>query len=273
MIAFAPAKINIGLSITGKRVDGYHEIESLMVQVPLYDIIEITKSKTFSFYSSGIKIPKGSTNLCEQAFRLLEKKYNIEPVSIHLRKQIPIGAGLGGGSSDAAHVLKALNTLYNLKMSEVELQEMSSLLGSDCPLFIHSHPQFASGRGEILKAFKVDLSEKYLCILNPKIHISTAEAYGLIRHYSKANELEENLKKSIELWPEQIKNDFEIALENKYPILNQIKTKLYQKGAQYASMSGSGSSVYGIFNHPIHFNSTDFKDFLIYEGKFDVNFL
>ena len=273
MIGFAPAKINIGLAITGKRNDGYHDIESLMVQIPFFDIIEMHPAKEFSFYSSGIPIPHTPSNLCEQAYALMKENFAIEPISIHLRKQIPIGAGLGGGSSDASFVLKAINELYNLKLDTEKLRALSSNLGSDCPLFIEPNAQFATGRGEQLKPFKVRFENHYLYLLNPKIHISTAKAYSLIQTYSKPNVLEKNLLRPIEDWRHHIQNDFEEAFETSFPEILELKEKLYNSGAIYASMSGSGSSVFGVFNESKLPNITDFQEHIVYQGKFDTDYL
>src|SRR5690606_33994765 len=178
MILFPPAKINIGLNIVSKRTDGYHELESCMISIPLFDIIEIQPSKELKWMQSGLKIDSSiDDNLCIKAFRLLQTKYAIPNVTIHLRKQIPMGAGLGGGSADAAYVLKGLNKLFNLNISDQELANLAATLGSDCPFFIFDSAQMATGRGEILKSIALDLNGYHLVVIKPTIHINTKEAY------------------------------------------------------------------------------------------------
>ena len=267
MIVFAPAKINLGLHITGKRDDGFHEIESVMIPIPIYDIIEILESDTFTFRCTGDISVEGNNNLCEQAFKLIKNEYNISPVYIHLRKQIPIGAGLGGGSSDAAFVLKALNQLFDLNMSNQKLKELSAILGSDCPFFIDSEPQLAKGRGELLEKFSLDLSDYSILLIYPKIHISTREAYGGITSYTKRGILVHQLNAPRKDWPMLLKNDFESSVFRNHPLLQSIKDELYEQGAQYASLSGSGSTVFGLFKKNKIPTIPSFKDFSTFKGE------
>jgi 4-diphosphocytidyl-2-C-methyl-D-erythritol kinase len=248
MILFPPAKINLGLNVLHKREDGYHEIESCMIAIPFYDVLEIIPAKTFEFQQSGITIAGDSEdNLCVKAFRLLEQNYAIPPVSIYLRKIIPMGAGLGGGSADASYVVKAIVALYKLGISEDEQRELVTKLGSDCPFFISSQPQLAIGRGEILQPIAVDLKNYYLKLINPGIHIGTKEAYDGIQFSDDSSSVAAILDEPIENWKSQLKNDFERTAFKNHPTLAQIKASLYEEGAIYAAMSGSGSTLFGIF--------------------------
>lgn len=248
MILFPPAKINLGLNVLHKREDGYHEIESCMIAIPFYDVLEIIPAETFEFKQSGITIAGDlEDNLCVKAFRLLEQNYAIPPVSIYLRKIIPMGAGLGGGSADASYVVKALVTLYKLGISEDEQRELVAQLGSDCPFFISSQPQLAIGRGEILQPITLDLKNYYLKLINPGIHIGTKEAYDGIQFSDDSTSIAAILAEPIEQWNAHLKNDFERTAFKNHPTLAQIKASLYQEGAIYAAMSGSGSTLFGIF--------------------------
>ncbi len=251
MISFANAKINIGLLITGKREDGYHNIETIFYPVKLYDVVETRIQAEFSFKSHGIAIPEGGLNLCEKAFQLLKKDHDINAVSIDLLKNIPIGAGLGGGSSDAAFVLKALNELNNLNLSNDQLEAYAVQLGADCPFFIQNKPVFASGIGADFEDVELDLSSYYIVLINPEIHISTQEAYANVHPQSPSLDLKRAIRLPIQEWKYNIVNDFELGIFQKYPVIEKLKNAFYEKGAIYAAMSGSGSTVYGIFEEPI----------------------
>ena len=210
MILFPPAKINLGLQIHSKRSDGFHEIETCMLPIPFYDILELTLSASFSFEQTGIKIPGTiGENLCEKAFYLMKSRYEIGNVLIHLRKQIPIGAGLGGGSSDAAHVLLALNELFALKLDIEILCLLAAELGSDCPFFIRNEPQLAKGRGELLTPISLNLNGLYCVLFNPKIHVSTKEAYSGVSPRIPYKTVRELLSLPIEVWSALLQNDFE----------------------------------------------------------------
>lgn len=250
MLCFPNAKINLGLNILNKRPDGFHNIETLFVPVYQYrDILEIVHSNKPAMVQYGLSYEGEPTdNLCYKAYLLMEKEFHISPVEIHLYKQIPVGAGLGGGSADAAFTLKALNTLFNLKLSDETLSQLAVELGSDCPFFIYNRPMLASGRGEILSKFEhIDLSNYEIHIISPQIHVSTKEAYsGIIPHKPKES-LIDVLSQPIENWKNLLINDFEESVFAKHPELALLKDDLYKQGAIYASMSGSGSSLYGIF--------------------------
>ncbi len=244
----ANAKINLGLFITGKREDRFHSLESIFIPVEWNDELLIEKSSRLNFSSSGLPIPgSGQDNLCIQAYSLLNKHYRIPPVDIHLQKNIPIGAGLGGGSSDAAHVLKALNQLNDLGLSNKELCQYADQLGSDCSFFIENKAAFVSGKGE-----KIDHSVKlhfngYCLLIYPNVFISTKEAYALIQTKKASFDLREINRLDISQWKDHVFNDFEEGLFKRYPILSEIKQKLYEMGADYAAMSGSGSTLYALF--------------------------
>jgi len=247
MILFPPAKINLGLNILHKREDNFHEIVSIMTPLPLTDILEITKSESFHFSSDGIEIPDGTDdNLCVKAYKLFSKYYEIAPVSIHLRKIIPMGAGLGGGSSDAAYVLIGLNKIFELNLDDEVLENMAAQLGSDCPFFIKNTTQLATGRGEILKPIQFNLNGFYIKLLNIGIHVSTKEAYSNV-HFSESKELDKIILQPFQTWKEELTNDFETSVFLKYPELKKIKENFYEEGALYAAMSGSGSTMFGIF--------------------------
>jgi 4-diphosphocytidyl-2-C-methyl-D-erythritol kinase len=268
MILYPPAKINLGLNILRKREDGYHDIDTCMVEIPFTDILEVTKSDSFEFLQTGIKISgAGGTNLCEQAYQLLQNEFEIGPVRIHLRKQIPVGAGLGGGSADATYTLLALNQLFQLQLSIDKLKQLASELGSDCPFFVEGLPQIAQGRGEILSTVELDLFNVFLVLLNPGIHVGTKEAYDGVTVSVDVISIEEIVQKPIEQWKELLKNDFETSVFQRHPEIEKLKEALYQSGAIYAAMSGSGSSVFGLFTNEdaaMNFNSNH----LIYKGWF-----
>ncbi|MCA5006377.1 4-(cytidine 5'-diphospho)-2-C-methyl-D-erythritol kinase [Sphingobacterium bovistauri] len=253
MISFANAKINLGLSITEKRPDGYHNIETIFYPVQLYDVLEYNEAPEFSFEAYGIDIPDGGDNLCTKAYDLLKKDFpNIPTLSIKLLKNIPVGAGLGGGSSDAAFVLKGLNVLRKLNLTSEQLKSYANRLGADCAFFIENKPLFAEGIGTKFSEVKVDLSQYFIVIVKPEIHISTAEAYSNITPQIPKVDLKRAIQLPIQEWKYYISNDFEIGIFDKHPIIQQVKNLLYEKGALYASMSGSGSAVYGIFEEKIN---------------------
>jgi 4-diphosphocytidyl-2-C-methyl-D-erythritol kinase len=250
MILFPSAKINIGLNVLFKRTDGFHELETCMVNIPYYDILEIIPADYFSFKQTGILVDcPADQNLCIRAFKLMEAKHQIPPVYMHLHKQIPMGGGLGGGSSDASYVLKGLNDLFGLKLSEAELEEYAAELGSDCPFFIKNIPQLAKGRGEVLSDVRLDLKGFYVKLINIGIHVSTQEAYaGVNFNNDKSNvDLEVALEDSVENWMTTIKNDFEKSVFAKHPQLKSLKEKLIDEGALYAAMTGSGSTLFALY--------------------------
>jgi len=249
LISFPNAKINLGLNVISKRPDGYHNIESCFYPVPWHDVLEIIPSNSLTFTSSGIAIPGSSEdNLCLKAYQLLNVDFKLAPVKIHLHKNIPIGAGLGGGSSDGAFVLKSLNSKFQLGLSDNELEVYAAQLGSDCPFFIKNKPTLAINTGTDFSSIEVDLEGKFLVIIKPNIHVSTADAYNGIVIKPKRNAVKEVVEKfTISRWKNELINDFEETIFNIHPEIEAFKSDLYKNGALYASMTGSGAAVYGIF--------------------------
>lgn len=249
MISFPNAKINLGLHITSKRKDGYHEIETCMVPIPLYDALEMIVDKKANWNSSGLAIPgESKDNLILKAEKLLKKDFPDLPyLNIHLHKNIPMGAGLGGGSADGAFALKLMNNLFDLHLDDFFLEEYASQLGSDCPFFIENTPKIARGRGEILEPIDLSLKGTYLVLINPGIHVGTKEAYAGVSPAPPKVQLEEVLADRSR-WRNELVNDFEPNIFRNYPEIAGIKSKLYESGAFYAAMSGSGSSVFGLFD-------------------------
>lgn len=267
MIKQSNAKINLGLNITNKRADGFHELESIFLPIPIYDIISIEKAKELSFSSEGISIPgESSSNLCLKAFELIREKRDIPNVKIHLNKMVPIGAGLGGGSSNGAFVLKMLDEIFELNFSILELELMAMELGSDCAFFIKNKPCFVTGRGEILD-FNLELTIKgYMILVNPGIHISTKEAYSLIEPNYSIFDLRKISSIPIIEWTGIVKNDFEAPMLRKHEELKDLKNQLINSGANYVSMTGSGSSFFAIYStepetliFPKNYYSKEFK--------------
>jgi 4-diphosphocytidyl-2-C-methyl-D-erythritol kinase len=250
MVSFPPCKINLGLDVISKRPDGFHEISTCFYPVQWTDILEIIPAPALSFSTSGISIPGDpDDNLCLRAFHLLQKDFDISPVKIHLHKVIPMGAGLGGGSSDAAWTLRLLNEIFALDLSTGKLMAYASVLGSDCSFFVQDSVMIGSGKGEKLEKISIQLADKYLVVVTPDVHVSTAGAYaGVIPVLPEKSVREIIETRPLEDWKEILKNDFESSVFQKYPIIKSVKEQLYDAGAVYAAMSGSGSSVFGIFN-------------------------
>ena len=249
MIVFPHAKINLGLYITSKRPDGFHNLETVFYPLPLRDVLEMVPSDRKVFFQTGLHIPGSQDdNLVLKACRLLEKHYpQIKPLEIHLHKIIPQGAGLGGGSSDAAETLQLINRFFNLKISPGILSEYATELGSDCPFFMQSAPCFATGRGEILEPLTLDLSNYSLLLVHPEIRINTAWAFSKIRPSLPRDNLKQSISNPVKNWINTISNDFEQPVFEAHPQLQIVKKGLYDAGAIYASMTGSGSTIYGIF--------------------------
>ncbi len=253
MITFPCSKINLGLDIISKRPDGYHNLETVFYPIPLEDALEITVSKepnapdyTFTMYNASFE---GNTedNLVIKAYKILAADHKLPKVEISLYKNIPTGAGLGGGSSDAAFTLKMLNTIGNLNLSDKQLEEYASRIGADCAFFIRCIPSLATGIGNILTPIDCPLQGYYLVLIKPDVHISTKDAYSLVTPSQPMVSLADILPRPVNMWASSMKNDFERSIFDKYPATAHIKEELYRMGALYASMSGSGSSFYGIF--------------------------
>lgn len=267
MVVFPNAKINIGLNITEKRADGFHTISSCFYPVGWSDALEILPADELSFQSSGIPIPGDSaSNLCLKAYHLLAKDHALPPVSIHLLKAVPIGAGLGGGSADGAFTIKALNKLFALGLSVEQQQYYARQLGSDCAFFIENTPKYCYDKGDQFEEISLRLSGRWIVLVNPGLHISTAEAYAGVKPKLPATDLRELLQLPIDQWRDTVGNDFEDSLFVKYPILDHHKQKLYTLGAEYASMSGSGSTLYGIFPQEVEL-SNNFDGTSVWKGE------
>lgn len=267
MLSFPNAKINIGLSITEKRPDGFHNLESCFYPVGWSDVLEIMPAKKLLFKSTGIEIPGNpATNLCLKAYHLVKQDFKLPPVMIHLHKIVPIGAGLGGGSADCAFTIKTLNELFELNMSVETMENYARQLGSDCAFFIQNKPKFCFGKGDEFSEINVDLSDKYIVLVNPNIHISTAEAYSGVKPKKAHIDLREILQKPVNQWSNVVKNDFENHLLPKYPAISTIKNSLHTQGAEYVSMTGSGSTVFGIFDKEIDLKEV-FANYSVWQGK------
>ena len=249
MILFPNSKINLGLHVIRRRADGYHDIQTVFYPLPLRDIIEIIPSDDFQFHQSGLPVPgEDSNNLCIKAYQLLKKKFpDLSAVKMYLHKRIPIGSGLGGGSADGAFMLRLLNERFHLNLSTDQLSDYALQLGSDCPFFIVDKPCLANGRGELLQLFRLDLSNYSFVLVHTGIHIDTAKAFSTITPALPKKSIAEILQHPVTTWSSELVNDFEKPVFEEHPFLQDIKTKLYESGALYASMTGSGSSFYGIF--------------------------
>lgn len=267
MIVFSNAKINLGLNIIAKRSDGYHDIETIMIPIGLCDIIEFVETpEKEDFKITGI-IPdcEPEQNMLIKALRLIQEKYPIPDLKIHLHKCIPSGAGLGGGSSNAAFMLKGLNDYFELGISGKQLENFASVLGSDCPMFIRNKACLAKGKGDILKTIPFKESF-YLVLIFPGIAVSTKDAYNNVVFKQNTKSLTDLIKKDISIWKDIIENSFEKTIFNEYPQLNHIKSLLYEDGAVFASMSGSGSAIYGLFKDKPLLRS-ELEKMKIWEGR------
>jgi 4-diphosphocytidyl-2-C-methyl-D-erythritol kinase len=249
MVLFPNCKINLGLNVLRKRSDGFHDIETVFYPVNINDAIEVIPSAEDEFLRTGLRIDdKRSINLCWKALELLRKDFPaIGPVKMCLHKNIPVGAGLGGGSADAAFTLKLLDQKFNLGLSAEKLLDYALQLGSDCPFFIINKPCFASGRGEFLEKIKPDLSAFKLLVVNPGIHINTSWAFDHIIPARPSKSIKEIIGQPVESWKDELKNDFEDLVFKQYPPIKKLKEDLYHTGAVFSLLSGSGSTVFGIF--------------------------
>ncbi len=266
MIIYPNAKINIGLNITEKRQDGFHNIETIFYPISLSDILEINISNDeINFNNTGLSVENKSfeSNICYKAYQELNAYFSLKPINIHLHKIIPFGAGLGGGSSDASFTLKAINSLMNLNLNNNNLIKHAEKVGSDCPFFIINKPSFAKEKGNILTPIELNLKGYFFVLISPEININTKMAYSGIIPKKPTTSLLDLIKQPIENWKETIKNDFEDSVFSIYPELKNIKDQLYNLGAIYASMSGSGSSIFGIFENKIELEN-NFKDHFIW---------
>lgn len=252
MITFPNAKINLGLNITEKRPDGYHNLETIFYPIPLEDALEVCPRKEgegkYSLSQSGLAIEGDSDkNLVVKAYKLLDEACGLPPADIYLHKHIPSGAGLGGGSADAAFMLKLLNETYNLKLTDDQLEEYAARLGADCAFFVRNRPTYAEGIGNIFSPVELSLAGWQLLLIKPDIFVSTRDAFARICPRRPQRNLKDIIGQPVESWKDCMVNDFEESVFPQFPAIGDIKTELYRRGAVYASMSGSGSSVYGLF--------------------------
>jgi len=263
MILYPPAKINLGLYVERQREDGFHSIQTLFYPLGLQDILEFVpntedKDEIDKLSLSGLDIPGGlDDNLLLKACRLFREKVPIPFIRIHLHKKIPMGAGLGGGSADATYLLRGLNSEFGKVLSYEELAKVALKLGSDCPYFLRSGPAVGRGRGELLESFEIKLTGFHFCLFNPGIHISTKDAYQRIKLHSGETNLEQILSEGLESWRGKLNNSFESTVFRQFPEIAELKNAVYKSGAVYASMSGSGSAIYGLYT-----DSPELTDYL-----------
>jgi 4-diphosphocytidyl-2-C-methyl-D-erythritol kinase len=270
MLTFPNAKINIGLNIVERRTDGYHNIETVFYPIALCDALEVLageKKTDYSFISMGIPVDSSvDNNLITKAFYLLKKDFEMPPIEVFFRKIIPFGAGLGGGSADAAFMLKTLNQLFNLQLSLLELQQYAVRLGADCSFFIENKAVFATGIGNSFSDINLSLKGYYIVLIKPTINVSTVQAYAGVSPQKPSVSLFDAVQNMpITDWKNVVKNDFEKNVFGVYPVIEKIKNDLYAHGALYASMSGSGSSVYGIFDKEVNVKEF-FPDCFVWNG-------
>lgn len=263
MLSFPNCKINLGLHILNKREDGYHNLETIFYPINFREALEIIPTQnpfnSIEFSNTGLTVT-GNTeeNICIKAYHLLKKDFTALPeIKMHLHKAIPMGAGLGGGSADGAFTLQLLNKKFTLNLTKTDLLKYAVRLGSDCPFFIINKPCFAAGRGEILEEINISLSTYKIVLVNPGIHVNTGWAFAQLTPATPLKSIKEIINQPITTWKQELKNDFEKPVFEKYPAIKKIKETMYVQGALYAAMSGSGSTVYGIFNNEI--DETVFK--------------
>jgi 4-diphosphocytidyl-2-C-methyl-D-erythritol kinase len=275
MICFPNAKINLGLNIVEKRSDGFHNIETIFYPINWCDALEVIENKDFQQGEDKIKLSlsgllvEGNTkdNLITKAYNLLDAAYNLPPIKAHLQKSIPMGAGLGGGSSDAAFFIKLLNDKFSLNISINKQINFAKQLGSDCAFFIENKPVYASEKGDVFAETKVDLANYCIVVVYPAAHSNTASAYkGVVAARPQKN-IQTIIASDIKNWKTDLTNDFEKNIFMQYPELNKIKNNFYTHGALYASMSGSGSTMYSVFKSDIDLKEFNFPtEYLIWKS-------
>ena len=271
MICFPNAKINLGLNIISKREDGYHNIETAFYPISVSDALEIVPASgdKGTFNQSGIPMDGSlENNLVIKALRILQCRYEIPEIDIYLRKNIPFGAGLGGGSSDASFMLKLVNHFAELKLDNEQLKDLAALIGADCPFFIENLPVFAEGTGNVFSPVALSLKGYHLILIRPDIHIATKDAYARVQPRKPKQSVKEIICQPVNTWKEVLVNDFEPGIFAIHPEIREIKNRLYDSGAVYASMSGSGSAVFGIFDAPVDIPYFDKK---VYQTRIELN--
>jgi 4-diphosphocytidyl-2-C-methyl-D-erythritol kinase len=276
MITYPNAKINLGLHVVSRRSDGFHNIETVFYPIPLQDALEVKDMGTDSKEDTNVQITGSrldcsiDENLAVKVYRFLQEKYSLPKIQIYLYKHIPVGAGLGGGSSDAAFMMKLLNDKYKLGLSDTDMQHLITSLGADCAFFIENKPKFATGIGDVFTPIGLSLKGYYLLLVKPEVSINTAEAYKGITPKKPELDLQEIVKIPIEQWKDLLKNDFETTIFPHHPEIAAIKDKMYDLGALYASMSGSGSTVYGLFKQPIDHAENIFSGYFCRQRALDI---
>lgn len=265
MITFPNAKINLGLNIVEKRPDGYHNLETIFYPIPLQDALEITPweggERKYKLAQSGIQIAgDDENNLVVKAYKLLDNLHNLPPIEINLLKHIPSGAGLGGGSADAAFMLCMLNQHFQLNIPNEQLEVYAAQLGADCAFFVENKPTFAEGIGNIFSPIELSLKGYKLLLVKPDIFVSTRDAFAQIKPKRPSISLKEVAKMPVEAWKTYMVNDFEESVFPQFPAIADIKAILYDMGAIYASMSGSGSSVFAFFKGDATLPKVDFGE-------------
>jgi 4-diphosphocytidyl-2-C-methyl-D-erythritol kinase len=266
MIVFPNAKINIGINIVSRRQDGYHNIETVFYPVRIYDVLEALPRSELTFHASGLGIPgSADENLCIRGYHLIAKDHQLPPLDIHLHKHIPIGAGLGGGSADAAFFIRLINEQLGLGLDTGQMQAYARQLGADCAFFIENKPVFAFEKGDRFEPIDLDLSKYHIALVMPQAHVSTSEAYRGVKPTQPEHSLKELIALPVSEWKEHIRNDFEETIFKNHPIIRGVKAALYEAGALYASMSGSGASVFGIFSEKPDLSSLQKKNQVFYD--------
>ncbi len=248
MLLFPSAKINLGLRVTAKRIDGFHNIESIFYPIPLYDVVEFRVASAYKLGIFGKPVPgKLSENILGKTWKLLYRYYKIPPVEISLLKNIPAGSGLGGGSADAICFMKALNNFFQLNITVKKLMAFAAQLGSDCPFFVRNRPAFVTGRGEIIRSCDLNLSGLFLVLVIPGLTLSTRTLFQRIVPKTSEISMQELVSQPVNRWQQRLSNDFEKIVFEDYPSLAKAKEELISRGALYASMTGTGSVLYGLF--------------------------
>ncbi len=262
MIVFPNAKINLGLNILRKREDNYHDLQSIFLPIDLSDALEVVEDKSISgyeFYSSGLKIDaEAENNLVVKAYKLLKNDFDLPAVKIHLHKKIPFGAGIGGGSADASFMLRLLNEMFALQLKDEVLEKYAVRIGADCPFFIKNTPALVTGIGDKLQPIDVDFSDFKILLIKPQMNINTSKIFGEITPSLDAPNILQALSSPISNWKKLFKNDFENVIFERHHEIKEIKNKLYEAGAFYASMSGSGSVVFAFFEDKIKYPTIKF---------------
>lgn len=272
MLLFPYAKINIGLNIIRKRPDGYHDLETVFYPIPLQDVLEIKvlegSNAPYRLQQVGQGTPTApEDNLVVKVYEAMRAEFDLPPLDIYLFKRIPTGAGLGGGSSDAAHMMKAINEEFDLGLTPADMEQRIARFGADCAFFVQQRPAFATGIGEQLSPLPLSLKDKTVVLIKPDVSVSTKEAYQHVRPHQPAFDLRQSVLAPMEKWKETVVNDFEAYVFDAYPEIAAIKSTLYDMGAVYAAMSGSGSSVYGFFDIPPMDAAKVFPDCFVFQQK------